>query len=96
MSVILINNVTIISGIPQGFVVGPILFNCFFNYFFYFIKKASAHNFADDNTLRPKYIQNLIALLETESNTSDGFREERVRKGWTPTAPPTPHPPSKF
>ena len=72
-----INNVTsdfktIISGVPQGTIVGPILFNCFFNDFFYFIEKASVHNFADDNTLSmfEETIQNLIALLETESNTA--------------------------
>ena len=41
---------TIISGVPQGSTVSPILF-IFFNGFFYFIEKASVHNFADDNTL---------------------------------------------
>ena len=52
--------------------LGPILLNCFFNDFFYFIEKASVHNFADDNTLSmfEETIQNLIALLETESNTA--------------------------
>ena len=40
-----------ISGAPQGSLVGPILFNCFFNNFYYFIKSANVHNVADDNTL---------------------------------------------
>ena len=63
---------TIISGVPQCSIVGPISFNCFFNDFSYFIGKASVHNFAGDNTLSmlEETIQNLVALLETESNTA--------------------------
>ena len=43
-----INNVhssfqNLISGEPQRSIVGPTLFNCFFNDFFYFIDKASVH-----------------------------------------------------
>ena len=66
-----ISKQSLLSGVPQGSIVGPILFNCFFNDFFYFIEKASVHNFADDNTLGmlEETIQNLIALLENESNT---------------------------
>ena len=41
----------IISGSPQGSIVGPILFKVFLNDFFYFVLVASAHNFADDNPL---------------------------------------------
>ena len=40
----------IISGVPQGSVVGTILL-AFFHDFFFFIKHATVHNFADDNTL---------------------------------------------
>ena len=72
-----INNVhskfqNVISGLPQGFIVGPTLFNCFFNDFFYFIDKTSVDNFADDNSLSAfeSNIKNLKLILESESKTA--------------------------
>ena len=64
----------VISGVPQGFVVGPILLNCFFNDFYYFIKNGNENNFAHDDTLTA-FAQNfwtLTSVQESESNNAIG------------------------
>ena len=60
----------ILKWVPQGSIIGPILFNIFINDMFHFITRANLVNYADDNTICSEQPtkQQVVEVLRAESN----------------------------